>query len=119
MVVFMHSSTQARRQVLSTRNDVRGTDTGRARSVRFASLAPALADAGAAARLDVDDLHEPGASLSTTATMLIEILFVLVAVTAFARVICLAFRGLVAHEAHALFELTLVEPDAARCRTDI
>jgi len=82
-------------------------------------LAPALADAGAAARLEVEDIHEPRAPLSATPTILIEIIFVFVTVTTVARAICFGFRGFIADERYELFELTLVQPNAARCRTDI
>lgn len=82
-------------------------------------MAPALADAGAAAHLEVEDIHEPGASLSATPTILIEIVFARVTFTTVTRAICFAFGGLIAHESYKLFELTLVQPDGARCRTDI
>ena len=96
-----------------TRADAR-VCVARARQIcEVCSLAPALADAGAAARLEVENVHEPRASLSATPTMLIEIIFVFVTVTEITRAICLALRGFIADEGYELFELTLVQPDAA------
>lgn len=51
--------------------------------------------------------------------MMIEIIFVLVTVTWITRAIRLGPRGLIADESYELFELSLVQPDAAGCWTDI
>jgi hypothetical protein len=79
-----------------------------------------LTDAGAIARLEVEDIQKPRASLSATPSAMIEVIvIVVVMVIKTTRTISVGFRRFIADESNELFELTLVEPDAAGCRADI
>jgi hypothetical protein len=87
--------------------------------VKFARSAPALTDAGASARLEVEDIQKPRAPLSATPSLMIEVIIVVVMAIRPTRPMSVGVGRFIADKSDEFFELTFVEPDAARCRTDI